>query len=69
MTKLNPATAALASVTQKLKAHRHQITQLERTLNTMCGTTTTKRRRSLTHGRQLVLSTLQTTPSLPRTCR
>ncbi len=59
VTKLNPATAALASVTQKLKAHRHQITQLERTLNTMCGTTTTKRRRSLTHGRQLVLSTLQ----------
>ena len=64
VTKLNPATAALASVTQKLKAHRHQITQLERTLNTMCGTTTTKRRRSLTHGRQLVLSTLQNHPEL-----
>ena len=65
VTKLNPATAALASVTQKLKAHRHQITQLERTLNTMCGTTTTKRRRSLTHGRQLVLST---TAKPPRAC-
>ncbi len=64
VTKLNPATAALASVTQKLKAHRHQITQLERTLNTMCGTTTTKRRRTLTHGRQLVLSTLQNHPEL-----
>ena len=64
VTKLNPATAALASVTQKLKAHRHQITQLERTLNTMCGTTTAKRRRSLTHGRQLVLSTLQNHPEL-----
>ena len=64
VTKLNPATAALASVTQKLKAHRHQITQLERTLNAMCGTTTTKRRRSLTHGRQLVLSTLQNHPEL-----
>lgn len=51
-------------MTQKLKAHRHQITQLERTLNTMCGTTTTKRRRSLTHGRQLVLSTLQNHPEL-----
>lgn len=30
----------------------------------MCGTTTTKRRRSLTHGRQLVLSTLQNHPEL-----
>lgn len=69
VTKLNPATAALASVTQKLKAHRHQITQLERTLNTMCGTTTTKRRRSLTHGVNWCSRRCKTTPSLPRTCR
>ena len=30
----------------------------------MCGTTTAKRRRTLTHGRQLVLSTLQNHPEL-----
>ncbi len=69
VTKLNPATAALASVTQKLKAHRHQITQLERTLNTMCGTTTP----SVAVCSRTVASWCsrhcKTTPSLPRTCR
>ena len=39
VSKLNPAAAAVASVTQKLKAHSDRITQLERTLNNACGST------------------------------
>ena len=64
VSKLNPAAAAVASVTQKLKAHSDRITQLERTLNTACGSTNFKRRRILTQGRQLLLSTLQAHPEL-----
>ena len=65
VSKLNPAAAAVASVTQKLKAHSDRITQLERTLNNACGSTDFKRRRVLTQNRQLLLSALQDTPSLP----
>ncbi len=64
VSKLNPAAAAVASVTQKLKAHSDRISQLERTLNAACGSTNFKRRRKLTQGRQLLLSTLQQHPNL-----
>ncbi len=64
VSKLNPAAAAVASVTQKLKAHSDRISQLERTLNAACGSTNFKRRRKLTQGRQLLLSTLQQHPDL-----
>ena len=64
VSKLNPAAAAVASVSQKLKAHSNRISELERTLNTACGTSTQKRRRVLTQGRQLLLSTLQAHPEL-----
>ncbi len=64
VSKLNPAAAAVASVTQKLKAHSDRISQLERTLNAACGSTNFKRRRKLTQGRQLVLSALQAHPKL-----
>lgn len=66
VSKLNPATAAIASVAQRLKEHSNQITQLERTLARATGTTTQKRRRILTQGRQLMLSTLQSNPELAK---
>lgn len=69
VSKLNPATAAVASVTTKLKNHASKLSSLERTLNDMCGTTTQKRRRQLTQRRQLVLSTLQDHPKLAKNVR
>lgn len=65
VSKFTPATAALASVTQRLKEHSNRISALEKTLNAACGTTTSqKRRRILTQGRQLMLSSLQQHPEL-----
>lgn len=64
VSKLTPATAALASVTQRLREHTGRISSLEKTLNAACGTTAQKRRRILTQGRQLMLSTLQQRPEL-----
>ena len=69
VSKLNPATAAIASVAQRLKDHSSQISQLERTLARATGTTTQKRRRILTQGRQLMLSTLQSNPELAENIR
>ena len=69
VSKLNPATAALASVSQRLKAHSQQITNLERTLNKACGVTTQKRRRILMQKNQLLLSTLQAHPELAENVR
>lgn len=62
VTKLNPAAAAVATVTQRLQKHNKQITALERTLSLATGTTSQKRRRILTQSRQLMLSTLQSHP-------
>ena len=53
--QLTPATAAVATVTQRIREHSSRVSALERTLNAACGTTTQKRRRVLTQGRQLVL--------------
>lgn len=64
VSKLNPATAAVTSVAQRLKDHTKKISALEKTLKQACGTTTQKRRRILTQGRQLMLSTLQSYPEL-----
>lgn len=69
VSKLNPATAAIASVAQRLKDHSKRITDLERTLSRATGTTTQKRRRILTQGRQLLLSTLQAHPELAENVR
>ena len=62
VSKLNPATAALMSVTQKLKAHNERISKLNRTLEQAVGVTNQKRRRVLTQRRQLMLSALQQHP-------
>ena len=64
VSKLTPATAAVASVTQRLREHTSRVSALEKTLNTACGTTSAKRRRVLTEGRQLMLSSLQQHPEL-----
>ncbi len=64
VSKLTPATAAVASVTQRVREHSSRVTALEKTLNTACGTTSAKRRRILTQGRQLMLSSLQQHPEL-----
>lgn len=64
VSKLNPATAAVASVTQRLKEHSNRITNLEKTLNAACGTTSQKHRRILKQSRQLLLSTLQSHPEI-----
>lgn len=64
VSKLTPATAAIASVAQKLKDHSNRISQLEKTLNAACGTSSQKRRRILMQRRQLVLTTLQENPEL-----
>ena len=69
VSKLNPATAAVASVTQRLREHSNRITALEKTLSTACGTTTQKTRRILTQGRQLLLSTLQSHPEMAANVR
>ena len=69
VTKLNPAAAAVASVSEKLRAHANRITDLEKTLSTACGQTQQKRRRILKQGRQLVLSTLQSHPELAANVR
>lgn len=66
VSKLNPATAAVASVTQRLRDHSKKISELEKTLKAACGTTTQKRRRVLIQRRQLVLSTLQEHPELAK---
>ena len=60
--KANPMVAAVTSVTERLRAHQASITRLERTLTSACGTTTQKRRRVLTQGRQLLLTALQEHP-------
>lgn len=69
VSKLTPATAAVASVTQRIREHSTRVSALEKTLNAACGTTTQKRRRILTQGRQLLLSTLQQHPELAQNVR
>ena len=69
VSKLNPAAAAVASVTQRLKEHNKRISALERSLSMATGTTTQKRRRILTQRRQLLLSTLQAHPKLASNVR
>ncbi|WP_085829981.1 4Fe-4S binding protein [Collinsella vaginalis] len=69
VSKLNPATAALMSVTQRLQEHSSRLTDLERTINAACGTNTEKRRRVLIQGRQLLLTTLQQHPELAENVR
>ena len=61
---LNPATKAVASAAQKLRKHSDQITTLEKQLNKACGVTVQKHRRTLTQGRKLMLTALQTHPEL-----
>lgn len=69
VSKLNPAVAAVTSVTQRLREHSNRITALEKTLNTACGANAEKRRRILTQSRQLMLSTLQQHPELAENVR
>ncbi len=69
VSKLNPAAAAVTTVTQRLREHTKRLTTLERTLAATTGATTQKRRRTLTQGRQLMLSTLQPHPSLAANVR
>lgn len=69
VSKLNPATAALASVTQKLRDHSNRLSELERTLTAAAGVNTEKRRRVLIQGRQLMLSALQQHPELAQNVR
>ena len=69
VSKLTPATAAVATVTQRIREHSSRVSALEKTLNTACGTTSQKRRRVLTQGRQLMLSTLQQHPELAENVR
>ncbi len=69
VSKFNPAAAAVATVSQRLKEHTSRITALERTLSQATGTTSQKRRRILTQGRQLMLSTLQAHPKLAKNIR
>ena len=69
VSKLNPAAAAVASVSQRLREHTKQLTTLVRTLANATGNTTQKRRRYLTQGRQLMLSTLQSHPELAENVR
>lgn len=64
VSKLNPATAAVASVTQRLREHSRRVTSLQKTLNSACGSNTQKRRRILTQRRQLMLQTLRDHPEL-----
>lgn len=64
VSKLNPATAAVTTVSQRIKDHTKKLSALERTLATATGTTSQRRRRVLTQGRQLLLSTLQAHPEL-----
>lgn len=64
VSKLTPATAALATVTQRLKDHTNKLKAIESTLSTACGTTTQRRRRVLTQSRELLLSTLRDHPEL-----
>ena len=59
----------MATVTQRLKEHNKKLSALERTLAQATGTTSQKRRRILTQGRQLVLSTLQSKPELAENVR
>ena len=69
VSKLNPAAAAVATVTQRLKEHNKKLSALERTLSQATGTTTEKRRRILTQSRKLLLSTLQSHPELAENVR
>lgn len=62
VTKLNPATAAVMSVAQRLQKHAERISKLEDQLNKAVGTSTAQRRRVLKERRQLVLSALQEHP-------
>lgn len=64
VSKLNPATAAVASVSQRLKEHSNRISDLDRMLSVACGTNQQKRRRILMQRRQLVLTALQQHPEL-----
>ena len=62
VSKANPVAAAATTVAERLRAHSKSISALERTLNSACGTSTQKRRRVLTHNRQLMLTALQAHP-------
>lgn len=62
VTKLNPATAAVMSVAQRLQKHTERISKLEDTLNKAVGVSSEQRRRVLLERRQLVLSALQEHP-------
>ena len=67
VSKLNPATAAVTSVAQKIRDHSNKVTDLERAINAACGTSAMeKRRRVLTQGRQLMLTALQAHPELAK---
>ena len=61
---MNPAVAAVTSVAQRMKEHSKRISDLERTLNAACGVNTERRRRILTQGRQLMLTSLRSRPEL-----
>ncbi|QWT17934.1 4Fe-4S binding protein [Collinsella sp. zg1085] len=69
VSKFNPATAALMSVTQKLREHSNRLSDLEKTLSTAAGISSEKRRRILQQGRQLMLSALQLHPELAQSVR
>lgn len=64
VSKLNPATAAVTTVAQRLKDHTKKLSALERTLAAATGQTSQQRKRLLVQNRQLMLSTLQAHPTL-----
>ena len=64
MAKLNPAAAAVTTVSQRIKEHTKKLSALERSLSASTGANSLKRRRVLTQSRQLLLSTLQAHPEL-----
>ncbi len=69
VSKLNPATAAVTTVAQRLRDHTKKLSAIERTLSAATGTTTQRRRRVLTQSRQLLLSVLQSRPELAENIR
>ena len=61
--KVNPITAKLARAAEKISAHSKQITELQKSLDRLCGAkSTTEKKRVLTNTRQLLLVALANHP-------
>lgn len=66
VSKVNPLTARVARAYEKLEAHQLRFDELQKTLDRLCGVTTTQKTRKLTNDRQLLLTAFKDYPDIAK---